>query len=169
VPLVLERGANPNAVSKQKWYSTPVSDAVKTASLATINLLLQYHGSVEQGQLLHHAVQRPSEGDRLQIVALILSKNPPINEVQFQSIPGIYAMYQAFDLGTPIYYAARTGHLDVVQLLGENGADQNIVSSRGRLPVDVAESRGYTDIVSYLRSRPGFGEQSSTHFVDSHQ
>jgi ankyrin repeat protein len=130
-----------------------MSEAVQISSFDCTSLLFQYGGSIQQGQLLHYAAQRKSM-DRLQVVNLILSKNPPIDEVKFQSTPGIYTMYAAFGLGTPISYATREGHLDVVKRLVEKGADPHIVDSRGQLPVDAAKSRGHMDVVTYLQSLP---------------
>jgi hypothetical protein len=83
--------------------------------------------------------------------------------------PGIYTMYAAFGLGTPISYAAREGHLDVVKRLVEKGADPHIVDSRGQLPVDAAKSRGHMDVVTYLQSLPDPKDPKLVHFVDSHQ
>jgi ankyrin repeat protein len=166
--MALRTWSEPNATLKTKWYATPMSDAVIKSSLDIIHIFFQHSGSLDQGKLLHYAVQRNSS-DRIQVVNLILSKSPPIDDVLFQRNPGLYSMCQAFGLGTPIYYVARAGHLDVVKLLVENGADPHIVNSCGELPVDAANAHGHLDTVSYIHSLPKSKEPKSAHFVDSHQ
>lgn len=148
----LDRGANPNALYRKDDYcDTPTSWAVRHASIETIQLLLNHHASVEQGHLLHHAVKRETL-DRNEVVSLILEKRPALNDIQFKlrHFPSEY--YLKYDLGTPLYYAARKGHLDTVRLLLEHGANPFIKSSFGWLPIDAARRQKRKEVHSYLRN-----------------
>lgn len=56
---------------------------------------------------------------------------------------------------TPLHYAAKSGHLDVVQFLVENGADVNAISLNEFLetPLHMAVSSGRLDVVRFLVER----------------
>ncbi len=58
------------------------------------------------------------------------------------------------DSSTPLGYAARCGHIEMVNLLLDHGADSNLPEDRpwGR-PLAYAESEGYAEIVALLKSR----------------
>jgi ankyrin repeat protein len=79
-----------------------------------------------------------------------------------------YLFYHQYGLGTPLFIASKHGYLDVVKVLVENGANPFIQSSRGDLPVDIAEQKGYLEVAGYLRSIPFPVGKSVPHFVDSH-
>jgi uncharacterized protein len=52
---------------------------------------------------------------------------------------------------SPLQTAAFEGQRDVVELLLSLGADPGVKDSEGRLPVELAESRGHEDIAKLLR------------------
>ena len=51
---------------------------------------------------------------------------------------------------TPLHKAAERGHKEVVQLLIESGADQNVVDKRGRTSLHWAVSKGHKEVVQLL-------------------
>jgi len=56
---------------------------------------------------------------------------------------------------SPMHFAAANGHLGVVTMLVERGADVTRTNSEGGTPVHVAAQRGHTDIVKYLSAHGG--------------
>ncbi|XP_004456128.1 cyclin-dependent kinase 4 inhibitor B [Dasypus novemcinctus] len=55
----------------------------------------------------------------------------------------------------PVHDAAREGFLDTVLELHRAGAQLDVRDAWGRLPVDLAEERGYHEVVQYLRAAAG--------------
>ena len=51
---------------------------------------------------------------------------------------------------TPLHYAARNGHLDVVQTLAKGGADVNARDCKGWTPLHYACFRGFADVAELL-------------------
>ena len=62
---------------------------------------------------------------------------------------------------TPVFLAAQTGHLDVVDLLIENGADKDKANNAGWTPVFVASQQGHLDVVRLLIEK-GAGKDTAT-------
>ena len=51
---------------------------------------------------------------------------------------------------TPLYYAARNVHLDVVRFLVESGANRHSMTKPGRTALDLASVRGHAEVVRFL-------------------
>ncbi len=66
---------------------------------------------------------------------------------------------------TPLFQAARKGHLDVVQRLIETGADKNIANCAGVSPLTVAAENGHKDVVTHLLGLGSAGASSDLLFV----
>lgn len=144
----LSHGADPNAGCLLDI--TPLSIAVQYAPLPIIKSLFEHGGSIKYGQLLHYAIWRELE-DRLEVLAYIIGKGPPINDVMYQSRLDCYNQRRAFQLGTPLHDAAATGYLDVVQQLVAKGAHPLIEDSFGEIPLQRAERNGHSTVVEFLR------------------
>lgn len=112
--------------------------------------MFEHGGSVRDGQLLHYAVRR-NLPDYLEVLALVLSKNPPVNHVMYQEDCTSYMRQRAFGLGTPLHEAAARGRLDVVQTLLANGSNPLIRDSCGDLPLQRAEKANHISVCAYLQ------------------
>jgi ankyrin repeat protein len=55
---------------------------------------------------------------------------------------------------TPLHFAAQSGHLDLVKLLLENGADPNAVTKWKNTPHDLAAANGHTEVARLLLGGP---------------
>ena len=70
----------------------------------------------------------------------------------FENSPDSYEQERFSGLGTPLFSAVATGHLDVVDMLLSRGADPSIKNSRGKLAVEEAEYHGWSEVIDRLRS-----------------
>ncbi len=64
---------------------------------------------------------------------------------------------------TPVYSAARHGHLEVVKFLVEKGADITLADNDGWTPVIAASSNGHLQIVEELEAMPGSDLTATDH------
>lgn len=146
---LLNHGADPNITFGKDF--TPISMALYRAPFSIIKLLLDGGGSIERGQLLHHASQRVNS-DRLEVVAFILDNGglQNINKTLYQDSLTDWVDEELFGLGTPLHGAAEDGALDVIELLLARGADPSIKDSKGLLPIDRARREGHQKAVESL-------------------
>ncbi|KZF22306.1 ankyrin [Xylona heveae TC161] len=145
---LLERGADPNAPCVLDL--TPLSVAVQIASFGIIALLFEHGGSIDHGQLLHYAVRRDLK-DCIDVLAFVLDRGAPINQIMYENSPASYELQKPFGIGTPLHEAARLGKLDVVDLLLARGADPTRRDVRRQLPVDIAECYNNNEVAERLR------------------
>lgn len=54
---------------------------------------------------------------------------------------------------TPLYYAARRGHLQMAALLVEKGADVTVTDSSNKTVVDYAKKAKFSDVADYLANQ----------------
>ncbi|WP_353279072.1 ankyrin repeat domain-containing protein [Wolbachia endosymbiont (group B) of Longitarsus flavicornis] len=54
---------------------------------------------------------------------------------------------------TPLHWASKGGHLDVVEYLVSLGANIDAKDKNGKTPINIARGEGHTDIVQYLEER----------------
>ncbi|RMZ84161.1 hypothetical protein DV738_g783, partial [Chaetothyriales sp. CBS 135597] len=162
----LDHGASPNARGRDD--QTPLSFAIVEASIPTIQLLLDRGGDIHKGQLLHHAVRRPTP-DRVQVLQWLWDlgiDKSAINKIQYQDFPVDYQLNKYSEIGTPLHDAVRYGHLDAVQWLIKHGADPMQIDPQRRLPLELAQARGQTEIADYLRPLSA-GVPSTPRFADN--
>jgi len=144
---LLASGAD--ATARGDMDITPTSVAVSKASIGTVQLLLERGGNVNNGQLLHFAVQRKS--DALEVIEILLDLECPINALMFQDDPQSWAMYQLGGAGTALFSAAEMGRADIVIYLLQRGADPAIAHSKGTTVLHAAETHGRMEVVKALK------------------
>jgi len=100
--------------------------------------LFDYDDSIEHEQLLHFAAIRDFP-DRIKVVNYLLDKEAFINSVMFENSPDSYEQKRFSELGTPLFSAAATGRLDMMNMLLSREANPSIKNSRGKLTVEEAK------------------------------
>lgn len=130
---------------------TPLSIAVRDAHFDIIRILFDNGDSIEHGQLLHFAVKR-NLPDRNKVFEYLLDKGASINSIMFENCAESYEQERYSGLGTPLHSAAKTGRLDMVELLLLKGADPLIKDSTGRLAIEGAEYHSLSEVAARLRS-----------------
>jgi hypothetical protein len=81
---------------------TPLSIAIRDATLEVIKLLFDHGGSIECGEMLHFAICRQRQ-DCLDVVKLVLAKRAPVNSLEFESDAISWSWWNPFGLGTALH------------------------------------------------------------------
>ena len=138
VTLLLNRGADVNITGG--IYGSALGAAVCTCSLNIVSLLLDRGADVNVTSSSYGSVLGAAAFLRnLNIVTLLLDRGADLH-----ATGGSY--------GSVLGAAAYGGNLDIVTLLLHRGADPDIVNIGGERPRDLAERRGYTNVVELLDS-----------------
>lgn len=143
----LARGADPNAGCDLD--TTPLGWAVQIAPFPVIELLFAHGGSIERGQLLHHAIWRQQD-DRMEVVKYLLEKGANVNAVMFRNDYWSYLQREMLALGTPLHYAAKQGDVDLIQLFLDRGADASMLNTAGKLPHEEAQRANHIEAAELL-------------------
>ncbi|KAF2210667.1 hypothetical protein CERZMDRAFT_45144, partial [Cercospora zeae-maydis SCOH1-5] len=144
---LLVQGAEPNASCMMN--KTALSTAVRESPFPIIEMLLPHAGQIFPGSLLHMAIFRTLD-DRKAVVDYLLQNGAPIDELLHWDNPNAAAC-EFFALGTPLYYAAAAGDVQMVRFLLGRGADANVRSSHGDTALQKAEAKGHTHVGDCLR------------------
>lgn len=154
----LTRGANPNATAGVLDI-TPLSVAVEIAPLSMIELLFQYGGTTERGQLLHHAAMREGP-DHVEVLDFLFARGvTDVSGLLYGNHPDSFQLMSNVGLGTPLHVAAEKGMLGTVQYLLDKGADIQMRDTRGRLAIDCAGSNRHSAVVEVLRRASHLDQQ----------
>jgi ankyrin repeat protein len=118
VQWFLDQGADPDA----RCYLdlTALSFAVRRADRSAITLLFD-RGSVEKGQLVHHAVKR--DQDPISNLQLLVSRGASLDKIQYSGHFDSWNHEHFKGLDTPLHRAVELRKVDVVQYLLQMGAD----------------------------------------------
>lgn len=152
VKLLLDCGANPDV--EDRWGSKPVDDAMKNDHKEIIELLCHHGGDYED--TLHK-----EQLDGLEL--LEYCSKGLIKMVRDKIRAGTKATFSSYDRRTSLHLACCEGHMDVMELLLQNGADANCRDRFGRTPVDDALCNGHVNVLRRLASK---GIQVPEHILD---
>jgi hypothetical protein len=132
-----------------------MSEAMRRASLDTIQMLFSRGGNIAYGQLLHNAVLRQDSDTQL-LVDYLLCQGAwaSINEIQYQHYPQAFAERFPFALGTPLHYAVELGHEDLVVFLISCGADLTIRNTSGMTVLEIANTPKMVKMLQILQKHP---------------
>ena len=126
---------------------TPLMDAASKGCVAIVDDLLSAGADPalvdKLGKRAIHFAAMTGNAEALLVLAKASSLTYDANPA---SAPDVFEGF------TPAHYAAREGHLSVIQALETLAADFSVKDTHGRTPSDVAEMRAFTDIVVYLAS-----------------
>lgn len=70
---------------------------------------------------------------------------------------------------TPLLYAARFGHMEIVRLLVSKGANVNVQSKYGHTPLYWATSEGHVEIVRLLAAKTNINSRNASLRLAAHQ
>ncbi|KAL8870673.1 MAG: hypothetical protein Q9174_003337 [Haloplaca sp. 1 TL-2023] len=161
----LDHGAKPNVQAEDRYNVmpwkhgvkrdiTPLSFAVRTASLDTIKVLFDYGGSAAYGQLLNMASHR-TDPECIPIMQYIYDKGDTRINATYLEDQQTTDKYRGFDNATPLHHAARLGNIDAVRWLLNHGANPTIRTKRvigyGTTALDSATTKNHTEIAALLR------------------
>lgn len=142
--------------------TTPFSDAIEHAPFRIIHLFFQRGGSIEKGQLIHHAVRRKS--DEIEVVDLLLQKGASLNTIMYSNDPQSYSQWVLFGIGTPLHTAVHMRKVKLLSHLLDKGADPSIKDTRDQTPLDCVKEYGNDDgrieIIRLLENAGGIGSIS---------
>lgn len=149
--LLLEYGANPNAIDNDDNMVTPVHACSAAGDVETLALLLSHEGDPNArcrwGTPLHLALgigEAPLPDNHLDVIKLLVDNGADINApVDAES-----------DQWTPLHQACSEGLSKAVELLIGGGAKVHL-GKDGLTPMMVARSMGFQDIVSILEVHGG--------------
>ena len=142
---LLDHGADPNRQCVIDL--TPLSLAVESAPVSVIRLMLSRGGDAQRGQLLHHAIERPS--DTIEVLRLLVEQGAPINSTVYEDYPS-WALFHFMGLGTALHKAAELGNVDAVRYLIGEGADRSIKDTNGRTAIELAQMLNQRQVIEAL-------------------
>jgi ankyrin repeat protein len=126
----------------------PMSYAVQDAAPDLIRDLLDRGGDVHKGELLQHAVERPT--DAIEVLGILLDRGAPLNDIMYQHHRQSASMC-ILPRGTPLHTAASLGKADTVRYLLRRGADPTILNNKRRTAQACAEEEGHADVAGILK------------------
>ncbi|KAL9090056.1 MAG: hypothetical protein Q9159_002224 [Coniocarpon cinnabarinum] len=148
VDWFLAHDASPNA-----GYDADVSvlsSAVYQAPVHTITKLFAAGGDVRRGRLLHCALLRGQGA--AEVLRMLLERGAPVNALDYDGVPPDWYPESPAALGTPLHEAAKNGNSELVSVLLDGGARNDIRNTVGKLPADLASERGHIELVSIEQS-----------------
>ena len=144
VNLLLENGADPNAVGTRSGY-TPLHYGFK--SLKVAQLLIDHGADLTMG------VEGPINGGWTALHFATWQKSQDI--VEFLLANGADVNAKARRSSTPLHLAALTGDVSIARLLIKHGALTNLENNEGETPLQKAATIGNEEMVALLLMHEG--------------
>jgi ankyrin repeat protein len=170
VKLLLEAGANPNAMDKDgklvlraaftRGDENIVSELIRAGASvnrtdSSVNSLIvnaAFCGNPKIIQLMLDAgadVNGPGKDGTTALLVSTYKNYPEISSLLIQKGANVNAR---LDVGTPLLFAAAEGDIEIVKLLVEKGADVNAKDDKNNSPLSIAEERKYQQVVDFLKA-----------------
>lgn len=152
-------------------YATPLHDAAQLGDVAQAGAIIMDDPSSVNVKDIHGStpLSIAAQEGHLEVVKLLLEKGAaietktnyrraPVSTAAFYSNPAIVKVLAVKGTveaigATPLYIAAREGHLAVVKLLLEKGAAIEAKAEDGCTPLSTAAFNGHADVVKLLLER----------------
>jgi ankyrin repeat protein len=139
VRLLLERGADPNAVNK--WGRTPLTGALPGTSKAVRDALRAAGAKESKPDIYRHtALMRAVNSGELGKVKAVLAEKP---DLEARDTLG----------ATALLHAVRGGRAEIVKLLLASGAKPDARDAKGYAALHCAARAGRADLIKLLLSR----------------
>lgn len=134
--------------------TTPLHVAASNGHKAIVDFLLQKFPDIEleNKDFLHRSNHSTHSN---------LSSSPPENAIAYNS--SLDSSKIVMITSSPLHQAARNGHIDIVKLLVDHGADVDVTDGSNKTPLHVATFRGHEKVVKLLLLH-----HANPHLVDSH-
>jgi serine/threonine protein kinase len=143
--FLVSRGARINRMDR--WGGTPFDDAYRQHHTDVIEYLQQRGGTFGTKQQLPRFIQASSMGDIKEVTAIL----------EFGNIVDLDE--GDYDSRTALHLACGEGHIDIVQLLCEEGASVNVEDRWGNRPIDDAKN-ATKNSVAIINLLTQYGAQS---------
>jgi len=152
-------------------YATPLHDAAQLGDVAQAGAIIMDDPSSVNVKDIHGStpLSIAAQEGYLEVVKLLLEKGAaieaktnyrgaPVSTAAFYSNPAIVKVLAVKGTveaigATPLYIAAKEGHLAVVKLLLEKGAAIEAKAEDGCTPISTAAFNGHADVVKLLLER----------------
>lgn len=154
VEVLLEQGADPEA--KHAFGMTPLINAIRWNRIEAAEVLVAKGANVNAANTLGRTPLMLSAVEGYTELAELFLKNS--------------ADIRAKDLNyqrTALHFAALNGHLDIVSMLIDKGADIDEADAAGKTPLAYAGQYGHEKVAMLLKSSGAKGEPDPRSFGDS--
>lgn len=157
VLLCLDLGADPNVSSPSGRLI--MESAASTASLHTVEVLVNHSARVEEGALVAHASYAHNEGrpDRVEVAQFLLNHGAPVDAFYLENHKQDSCLAMVFGKQTALHFAIWGGKTDMAVLLLERGADRTTptcsalkTDGQDMSPKDLARKYGFENLVALL-------------------
>ncbi|CAM2862814.1 ankyrin repeat domain-containing protein [Legionella worsleiensis] len=172
VACLLQNGANPHKPNHLGWGALHLACLAGNYSIVQLLLNAPMHADTTFSPLGHTALHLTAEQDNLEIFKLLIQHraNPEKeNDHSFNALhiaahfgqleiarfileiaPQLINVVTRTHFISPLYLAAENGHLELVNLFLQKGAEPNWVSRTGYTPLHIAARKGFLAIVNRL-------------------
>lgn len=142
--VLLLNGASPDAVDRKK--RTPVDDAITNGHRDVLRILKRYGAKIPRH--MHEA-----DGYHLHCLGVeLIEESAKGNERDVKQCLdyGADVNFKHYDRRTALHLACVEGHIEIVRILLEAGAETDVEDRWGNTPLDEAETGGWKEVVDAL-------------------